>query len=167
MPVTSAGVLLHHAGPAPRVLLAHMGGPFWARKDARAWTVPKGLVERGEDVVTAALREFREEVGLPAPDLPTVELGAFRYASGKVVVVLAIEVPAGLVGSPDDPASDDLATRPGVSTIDMEWPPRSGRRATFPEVDRAAWCGLDDARERLVAGQVPAIDALVARGAGA
>ncbi|MFS0703915.1 NUDIX domain-containing protein [Cellulomonas sp. 179-A 9B4 NHS] len=167
MAVTSAGVLLHHGGPVPRVLIAHMGGPYWARKDARAWTVPKGLVEPGEDVVTAAHREFREEVGVPAPDLPAVELGAFRYASGKVVVVLAVEVPADLVGSPADPASHDLTTRPGVSTVEVEWPPRSGRRLTFPEVDRAEWTTWDDARERLVAGQVPAIDALAARAARA
>ncbi|WP_230684914.1 NUDIX domain-containing protein [Cellulomonas sp. JZ18] len=162
MAVTSAGILLHHGGATPRVLIAHMGGPFWARKDARAWTVPKGVVEPGEDAAAAARREFHEEVGVPAPDLPAVELGAFRYASGKVVVVLAVEVPAELVGSPDDPACDDLTTRPGVSTVEAEWPPRSGRRTTFPEVDRAVWCGLDEARERLVAGQVPAIDALVA-----
>lgn len=162
MAVTSAGILLHHGGPTPRVLIAHMGGPFWARKDARAWTVPKGLVEPGEDVATAARREFLEEVGVPAPDLPAVELGAFRYSSGKVVHLLAVEVPPDLVGSPDDPACEDLTTRPGVSTVETEWPPRSGRRTTFPEVDRAVWCGLDEARERLVAGQVPAIDALVA-----
>ena len=161
MPVTSAGLLLHHGrGAAAHVLLAHMGGPFWARKDERAWSVPKGLVEPGEDVATAARREFAEEIGVPAPDLPAVDLGEFRYTSGKVVHVLAVEVPAGIVGSPDDPACPDLTTRPGISTVQVEWPPRSGRRLEVPEVDRAAWVPLAQARRLLVAGQQPVVDAL-------
>ncbi|GIG41460.1 NUDIX hydrolase [Cellulomonas phragmiteti] len=164
MPVTSAGLLLHHGrGADAHVLIAHMGGPFWARKDERAWSVPKGVVEPGEDVAAAARREFLEELGVPAPDLPALDLGAFRYASGKVVHVLAVEVPAALVGSPDDPACADLlATRPGVSTVQVEWPPRSGRRVDVPEVDRAAWVDVARARPLLVAGQQPVIDALVA-----
>lgn len=163
MPVTSAALLLHHGrGTAAHVLIAHMGGPFWARKDERAWSIPKGLVEPGEDVVTAARREFAEELGVPAPDLPAVDLGTFRYSSGKVVHVLAVEVPAALVGSPDDPASPDLTTRPGISTAQVEWPPRSGRRIDVPEVDRAAWFDVTQARPLLVAGQQPALDALVA-----
>lgn len=163
MPVTSAGLLLHHgSGDDLRVLVAHMGGPFWARKDDHAWSLPKGLVEPGEDVADAARREFAEELGVPAPDLPAVDLGAFRYASGKVVHVLAVEVPASLVGSPDDPACPDLTTRPDVSTVDLEWPPRSGRRITVPEVDRAVWASVDDARRLLVKGQQPALDALLA-----
>ncbi|MBD7919819.1 NUDIX domain-containing protein [Cellulomonas sp. Sa3CUA2] len=163
MPPTSAALLLHHGrGAAARVLIAHMGGPFWARKDERAWSIPKGLVEPGEDVATAARREFAEELGVPAPDLPAVDLGTFRYGSGKVVHVLAVEVPAALVGSPDDPASPDLTTRAGISTAQVEWPPRSGRRVDVPEVDRAAWFGVEQARPLLVAGQQPALDALVA-----
>lgn len=163
MPVTSAGLLLHHGrGADAHVLIAHMGGPFWARKDERAWSVPKGVVERGEDVETAARREFREELGVPAPDLPTVDLGAFRYASGKVVRMLAVEVPAALVGSPDDPACPDLTTRPGIGTARVEWPPRSGRRIRVPEVDRAVWFPVEQARSRLVLGQQPVVDALVA-----
>lgn len=163
MAVTSAGLLVHCGrGDAARVLVAHMGGPFWARKDERAWSVPKGLVEPGEDVAAAARREFAEELGVPAPDGPLLDLGAFRYSSGKVVHVLAVEVPASLVGSPDDPACDDLTTRPGISTARVEWPPRSGRHLDVPEVDRAVWFALDDARPRLVVGQRPALDALVA-----
>lgn len=163
MPVTSAALLLHHGrGPLAHVLIAHMGGPFWARKDERAWSIPKGLVEPGEDVEAAARREFTEELGVPAPDLPTLDLGTFRYSSGKVVHVLAVEVPATLVGSPDDPACPDLTTRAGISTAQVEWPPRSGRRVDVPEVDRAAWFAVEDARPLLVAGQQPALDALVA-----
>ncbi len=162
MAVTSAGLLLHHGrGEARRVLVAHMGGPFWARKDERAWSVPKGLVEPGEDVETAARREFAEELGVPAPALPAVDLGAFRYASGKVVHVLAVEVPPSVVGSPDDPACDDLTTRT-VSTVRLAWPPRSGRYVDVPEVDRAQWRTVADARRLLVAGQEPVLDALVA-----
>ena len=161
MPVTSAGLLLHHGrGPDAHVLIAHMGGPFWARKDERAWSVPKGLLEPGEDVEQAARREFAEELGVPAPDLPAVGIGAFRYASGKTVHVLAVEVPAALVGSPDDPACPDLTTRPGISTAQVEWPPRSGRRIDVPEVDRAAWFPLARARPLLVVGQQPVVDAL-------
>jgi len=159
--VTSAGLLLHHGrGPDAHVLIAHMGGPFWARKDERAWSVPKGLLEPGEDVEQAARREFAEELGVPAPDLPAVGIGAFRYASGKTVHVLAVEVPAALVGSPDDPACPDLTTRPGISTAQVEWPPRSGRRIDVPEVDRAAWFPLARARPLLVVGQQPVVDAL-------
>lgn len=163
MPVTSAALLLHHGrGADAHVLVAHMGGPFWARKVEGSWSFPKGLVEPGEDVATAARREFAEELGVPAPDGPTLDLGAFRYSTGKVVHVLAVEVPSSLVGSPDDPASPDLTTRPGISTAQVEWPPRSGRRIDVPEVDRAAWFPLEEARPLLVKGQQPALDALVA-----
>jgi predicted NUDIX family NTP pyrophosphohydrolase len=163
MPLVSAALLLHHGrGADAHVLVAHMGGPFWARKDERAWSLPKGLVEPGEDVGTAARREFAEELGVPPPDGPAVDLGTFRYTSGKVVHVLAVEVPATLVGSPDDPACPDLTTRPGISTAQVEWPPRSGRRVDVPEVDRAAWFPIDQARPLLVVGQQPVLDALVA-----
>lgn len=163
MPVTSAGLLLHHGrGDDARVLLAHMGGPFWARKDEGAWSVPKGLVEPGEDVTAAARREFTEELGAPVPPGPVRDLGAFRYASGKVVHVLAVEVAATLVGSAQDPACPDLTTREGVSTVQVAWPPRSGRHVVVPEVDRAQWVPLDRARELLVTGQRPVVDALVA-----
>jgi predicted NUDIX family NTP pyrophosphohydrolase len=137
----SAGILLY--SPSLEVFIGHMGGPFWARKDARAWSLPKGLVE-GSD----GLREFAEEVGVPAPDVPYSLLGEFRYSSGKVVAVFA-----GAFAGVLEPAPGSLVT--------VEWPRGSGRSISFPEMDRFEWCPLDAARSRLVAGQVPAIDALV------
>ncbi|HEY0119468.1 MAG TPA: NUDIX domain-containing protein [Cellulomonas sp.] len=129
------------------VLCAHMGGPLWARKDERAWSFPKGLVEDGEDEIAAARREFVEELGVPAPDEPSRRLGAYRYSSGKVVVLFAVEA--------------DLAVEQIVpGTFEMQWPPRSGHRQAFPEVDRAAWFDLPTARAKLVAGQAPALDDL-------
>jgi predicted NUDIX family NTP pyrophosphohydrolase len=148
----SAGILLH--SPSLEVFIGHMGGPFWARKDARAWSVPKGLVEGSDGLLETALREFEEEVGVPAPDVAYPLLGEFRYSSGKVVVVFA-----GAFAGRIDPA-------PG-SPVTVEWPRGSGRSITFPEMDRFEWCPLDTARSRLVAGQVPALDALASlTGAG-
>ncbi|GAA2087384.1 NUDIX domain-containing protein [Pseudolysinimonas kribbensis] len=147
----SAGILLHRRGAAGvEVWIAHMGGPFWARKEERAWSVPKGELEPGEsDDLAVARREFAEETGVAAPDAAYVALGEFRYASGKVVAVFAAEAP-------------DFAPAEIVSnTFDLEWPPRSGRMRAFPEVDRAAWVPIPRARELLVAGQVPALDALL------
>ena len=147
----SAGLVLYRRAPAGRVevLCGHMGGPLWARKDERAWSFPKGVVEDGEDDVAAAGREFAEELGVPAPDEPWQRLGEYRYSSGKVVVLHAVE---------SDLAVGDI--RPG--TFELEWPPRSGRRQEFAEVDRAAWFDLPTARAKLVAGQVPALDDLEA-----
>lgn len=150
-PAPSAGILLHRpAGDlgSREVFIAHMGGPFWARKDAGAWSIPKGEFEPGEDALTTARREFAEEIGVPAPSVAYVELGDFRYSSGKVVTVFAAEAPG-----------FEVAELHGT-TFDLEWPPRSGRMQAFPEVDRAAWVPLDDAREKLVAGQRPILDAL-------
>jgi predicted NUDIX family NTP pyrophosphohydrolase len=150
----SAGLLLHRAGRAGReLLIAHMGGPFWARRDAGAWSIPKGEHDDDEDPLAAALREFAEELGLPPPDGPTLALGEFRQSAGKRVTVFAREGDL-----------DVAAIRPGEFT--MEWPPRSGRTARFPEVDRAEWVSPARAREALVAGQVPAVDALLERLAG-
>lgn len=143
----SAGILLFHRASAPVVFLGHMGGPFWSRKDAGAWSIPKGLVQPGEDDLQAALREFEEEVGAPPPAVEYSPLGSFRYSSGKTVTVFAGE-------------SDDVPTTITSNTFSVEWPPRSGRMREFPELDRAAWFSLDDARERLVVGQRPAIEAL-------
>lgn len=146
-PEHSAGILLHRAGPAGReVLLVHPGGPFWAKKDEAAWSIPKGECEPGENIVAAARREFAEEVG-SVPDGPLVPLGEFRQPTGKLITAFALEAdfdPATLV-------SNDF---------EMEWPPRSGRMQRFPEVDRAAWSNLDLARYRLHKGQRPIIDAL-------
>jgi len=143
----SAGILLFRHSPALEVFIGHMGGPFWARKDDRAWSLPKGLVEGADSLLETALREFAEEVGVPAPSVPYAPLGEFRYSSGKVVAVFA--------GSFDG----ELSPAPG-SPVTLEWPRGSGRSITFPEMDRFEWCPLELARSRLVAGQVAALDAL-------
>lgn len=145
----SAGILLYRRGAGGlEVFIAHMGGPFWARKDERAWSIPKGELDDAEDELDAARREFAEELGVPAPEVDYRLLGVFRYASGKTVTVFAAEAPG-----------FELAELvPG--TFELEWPPRSGRVQRFPEVDRAEWVAIDDARRMLVAGQVPALDSL-------
>jgi predicted NUDIX family NTP pyrophosphohydrolase len=145
----TAGLLLHRRGAAGvEVLLGHMGGPFWARKDEGAWSIPKGEMDDGEDPLTAALREFHEEMGSPAPEGPTLALGEFRQSAGKRITVFARE------GDLDAAAivSNDFA---------LEWPPRSGRTALFPEIDRAEWMTPERARTKLVRGQIPAVDALL------
>ncbi len=129
------------------VLCGHMGGPFWARKDERAWSFPKGLLEEGEDGLSAARREFAEELGIAAPPGEYRRLGEYRYGSGKLVVLYTVEA---------DLPVDEIRS----NTFEIEWPPRSGRRQSFPEVDRAAWFDLPTARVKLVAGQVPALDDL-------
>jgi predicted NUDIX family NTP pyrophosphohydrolase len=144
----SAGILLWRRGESgPEVWIAHMGGPFWARKTAGAWSIPKGELEDGEDAFAAARREFAEEIGTPAPDVDYTDLGEFRQRSGKIVRVFAAEC---------DFAIDAL--RP--ATFAMEWPPRSGRMRDFPEIDDARWVPIAEARDLLVAGQVPVLDAL-------
>lgn len=147
----SAGILLFRRRPGSlEVLVGHMGGPFWAAKDVAAWSVPKGELDPGEDPLAAARREFAEELGLPVPGGDPLPLGEVRQRSGKVVTVWAVEGDL-------DPA----AVVPG--TFELEWPPRSGRRQSFPEVDRVEWCDLDTARGRLVAGQRPFLDRLLER----
>ena len=123
-----------------------MGGPFWRGKDASAWSIPKGTFT-DETPLAAALREFAEEIGRPAPDVDYRELGAFRYSSGKVVHVFA--------GESDFDASDVRS-----NLFELEWPPRSGRRQSFPELDAAGWFTPDEALDRLVKGQRPALAAL-------
>jgi predicted NUDIX family NTP pyrophosphohydrolase len=142
----SAGLLLFRRRDEVEVLLAHMGGPFWAKKDEAAWSLPKGELEEGEEPVAAARREFAEELGLPAPDGCWLPLGDVRQ-SGKVVTAWAVEADL-------DPA----AVVPG--TFELEWPPRSGRKQEFPEVDRVEWFGLDAARVKLVKGQRAFLDRL-------
>jgi predicted NUDIX family NTP pyrophosphohydrolase len=144
----SAGILVFRRVPAGvEVLLGHMGGPFWARKDAGAWTVVKGEYAEPEEPAAAARREFNEELGLPAPQGEYVALGEVRQSGGKTVTVWAV---AGDL----DPAS----VVPG--TFEMEWPPRSGKLREFPELDRVAWFGLADAAERIVGGQRPFLERL-------
>ncbi|WP_327289711.1 NUDIX domain-containing protein [Streptomyces sp. NBC_01198] len=144
----SAGLLLFRRTPAGlEVLLGHMGGPFWARKDAGAWTVPKGEYEGDEEPWDAARREFREELGLPAPEGTPLPLGEVVQSAGKRVTVWAIEADL-------DPA----AMVPGTFT--MEWPRGSGRTTEFPELDRVSWFTLPAARTALVRAQTAFLDRL-------
>jgi predicted NUDIX family NTP pyrophosphohydrolase len=148
MPRTSAGILLYRLRPAgPEVLLGHMGGPFWAKKDDGGWSIPKGEHGPDEDPLAVARREFEEELGSSVPTQELVPLGALRVTSGKVLAVWAAE------GDLDAAAAQS-------NTFTVEWPPRSGRLQEFPEIDRAAWFGLEEARSKLVKGQVPFLDRL-------
>ena len=150
MPVHSAGLLLYRLGDAePEVLIAHMGGPFWAAKDEAAWSIPKGEFDPdAETPLEAALREFREELGVAPPEGARAELGTWAYSSGKRITVFVT-----------DGAGFSLEGLE-YGEFEMEWPPRSGRRQSFPEVDRAEWMPLPAARVKLVKGQRPALDAL-------
>jgi len=143
----SAGIVLfrHRPGGGVEVLLGHMGGPYWARKDVGAWTIPKGEVEPGEEPLDVARREFREEIGSPVPPGDITDLGEIRQAGGKTVRAWAVE--------------GDLAASAIVSnTFELEWPPKSGRMQSFPEIDRAAWFDLATAAERIVVGQRTFLD---------
>ena len=152
MPISadhSAGILLYRRRETLEVFIGHMGGPIWAHRDAAAWSIPKGLIEPGEDEMETALREFREEIGQPAPSADYVRLGDFRYVSGKTVTVFAAE------------GDLDFEQQAFDSTpVTVEWPRGSGHTITFGELDRAEWCSLDLARTRLVKGQVPSLAAL-------
>jgi len=137
----SAGLLLYRiVEQRVEVLLVHMGGPFWARKDEHAWSIPKGEYDEGEDAADAAVREFTEELGAAPPDAATIELGTARQ-SGKTVTVFARE-------------GDFDAAAAVSNTFSLQWPPRSGRFQDFPEVDRAEWFDLPTAGTKLVKGQV-------------
>jgi predicted NUDIX family NTP pyrophosphohydrolase len=146
----SAGVVLYRwRGGELEVLIGHMGGPFWAKKDERGWSIPKGEYAPGEEPFAVALREFEEELGSPVPAATFLELGEFKQPSGKVITVWAAE--------------GDLDASACVSnTFELEWPPRSGQIIEVPEIDEAAWVDIDTARRKLVKGQVPIVDALVA-----
>jgi predicted NUDIX family NTP pyrophosphohydrolase len=145
----SAGLLLYRArAGAIEVFLVHPGGPFWAKKDVGAWTIPKGEIGDGENPLDAARREVREETGYE-PDGPFVELPSIRQKAGKLVMAWAARFDC-------DPAT--LRS----NSFSMEWPPRSGRMAEFPEVDRGAWFGLAQAREKMLPAQLPFLDALEA-----
>jgi predicted NUDIX family NTP pyrophosphohydrolase len=154
MPVRSAGILLWRRSVpgALEVLIGHMGGPFWSRKDAGAWSLPKGEYDETEPPLQAALREFTEELGvaLPLDPVDLVELGEVRQPSGKRLVVWA--------GQGDlDPGT----VVPG--TFRIQWPPHSGQEAEFPELDRVEWSTVDVARDRLVVGQRDFLDRLLDR----
>ncbi|WP_128377108.1 NUDIX domain-containing protein [Streptomyces cavernae] len=144
----SAGLLLfRHADGGLAVLLGHMGGPFFARRDAGAWTVPKGEYQPDEPAWEAARREFQEELGLPPPDGEAVALGEVRQTGGKIVKAWAVEADL-----------DPETMVPGTFT--MEWPPRSGRFQEFPELDRVAWLDLERARAVIVKAQSAFLDRL-------
>src|SRR3984957_3926120 len=151
MPKRSAGLLLYRDdADGPQVLLVHPGGPIWAKKDDGAWSIPKGEFEPGEDARAVAAREFAEELGSAPPPDGWLELGEITQAGGKQVTAVA--------------AAGDLdPSAISSNTFVLEWPPRSGRRQQFPEVDRAAWFGLTEARAKLIAAQAALLDRPVAR----
>jgi predicted NUDIX family NTP pyrophosphohydrolase len=143
----SAGILLYRwQGAECQVLLIHPGGPFWRNKDQGAWMIPKGGIEPGEEPLAAALREFEEELGTRPAGMPQ-PLGRVRQAGGKWVEAFALE------GDLDPDRITSLH-------FEMEWPPRSGQRASFPEVDKAAWFDLEHARMMILPSQAPILDAL-------
>ena len=143
----SAGLLLYRKrGGKLEVFLVHPGGPFWAKKDAGAWTIPKGEIGDNEDPLAAARREMAEETGF-APEGEFIALAPVRQKAGKLVLAWAVEGDC-----------DPVALR--SNSFSMEWPPRSGRSADFPEVDRGAWYGLSEARAKLLEAQIPLLDAL-------
>ena len=168
MAVRSAGILLYRLGsvsdsssaagpgsasqqtgaPQLEVWIAHMGGPFWAHREAHAWSVPKGEYASGEDPLAAAHREFAEEIGTPAPAADYHRLGDFRQPSGKVITVFMAE-------------SDFQPELVVSNTFTLEWPKGSGTMSSFPEIDRAEWTTEPEARSRLVKGQLPILDALL------
>ncbi|MBB4294087.1 putative NUDIX family NTP pyrophosphohydrolase [Rhizobium leguminosarum] len=142
MAIRSAGLLIYRrVSKDLEVLLVHPGGPFWAGKDEAAWSIPKGLVEPGEDELAAAMRETAEELGVAVDGIFT-RLGEYRQHGGKIVVAWSIEA---------DPVLDLTAIR--NSEFQMEWPPKSGRVKSFPEVDRAGWFSLAEAATKLLKGQ--------------
>lgn len=146
----SAGILLYRRGSRGlEVLLVHPGGPFWSKRDAGAWTIPKGEISEGEEPLAAARREFLEETGFEAQG-DAMALEPLRQKGGKWVHAWAVE-------------GDCDAAAIRSNTFSMEWPPRSGRQAEFPEVDRAAWFTPGEARGRILASQAPLIDELEAK----
>jgi predicted NUDIX family NTP pyrophosphohydrolase len=146
----SAGLLMYRRKETGvEVFLVHPGGPFWVKKDAGAWSIPKGEIADGEDPLTAAKREFEEETGF-RPDGEFVELGEIRQAGGKLVLAWAVEGdldPATLVSN----------------TCEIEWPPRSGRKMEIPEVDQGGWFVVEAAKEKILMGQLPLLELLLHR----
>jgi predicted NUDIX family NTP pyrophosphohydrolase len=148
MPASSAGILLYRRrGGRLEVLLVHPGGPFWARRDQGAWSIPKGEYDVGEDPLAASRREFAEELGAEPPEGPVDDLGEIRQKGGKRVRAWALE------GDLDAEAIES-------NTFELEWPPRSGRMIEVPEVDRAEWFPLEDAREKINPAQAELLDRL-------
>jgi predicted NUDIX family NTP pyrophosphohydrolase len=131
------------------VLLVHPGGPMWAKRDLGAWSIPKGEYEPGEDALAAATREFEEELGTAAPAGPLTDLGEVKQKSGKIVSAWAV-------------AGDLDVAEITSNTVEVQWPPRSGKMLEIPEVDRAEWFGLQEAREKINAAQAELLDRLAA-----
>jgi predicted NUDIX family NTP pyrophosphohydrolase len=151
VPKLSAGVLLYRScDGVVEVLIAHPGGPFWARKDDGVWSLPKGEYSEGEDPWAAAQREFSEELGLSVPDGRHIDFGPLRQPSGKVVTAFAVE-------------GDLDVTNARSNTFELEWPKGSGRLQEFPEVDRVAWFPVAQARAKLLKGQRAFLDRLMAQ----
>jgi predicted NUDIX family NTP pyrophosphohydrolase len=148
VPKRSAGILLYRrARGDPEVLLVHPGGPYWAKKDLGAWSIPKGEYDDAEDARACALREFEEELGAPPPEGELTALGAATQSGGKVVTAWAAE-------------GDLDAAAARSNTFTLEWPPRSGQMREFPEIDRADWFTLDEARRRINPAQAVFLDRL-------
>jgi predicted NUDIX family NTP pyrophosphohydrolase len=150
MPLKSAGLLPYRFGSdgTLEVLVVHPGGPLWANKDDGVWSIAKGEYGPDEDAQTAAEREFSEELGQPAPAGPRIDLGELRQPSGKRVHAWAVE-------------GDLDAARIHSNDFEMEWPPRSGNKTFWPEVDRAAWLSVAESKRKLLAGQAGFVDRLV------
>jgi predicted NUDIX family NTP pyrophosphohydrolase len=147
MPQFSAGLLMfRQVGREPEVFLVHPGGPFWRKKDAGAWSIPKGLIVRGEEPLQAAQREFTEETGI-VPAGQFVDLGETKQRSGKIIRAWAFE--------------NDCSPKISSNMFSMEWPPRSGRLQEFPEVDRGDWFSIEEARKRMNQGQAIFLDRLL------
>ena len=145
----SAGILLYRRGSKGlEVLLVHPGGPFWQRRDAGAWQIPKGKIDHGEELLAAALREFKEELGVTLEGTAR-PLTRIRQAAGKWVDTFAVE---------GDLDADSIVSE----TFEMEWPPKSGRIQAYPEIDRACWFTLDEARPKMLISQMPLLDELAA-----
>jgi predicted NUDIX family NTP pyrophosphohydrolase len=147
----SAGILTFRgSGAELSLLLVHPGGPFWAMKDEGAWSIPKGEYEEGEDPLAVARREFEEELGSPAPSGEVIELGQLAQPSRKLITAFAV-------------AGEFDTSRLRSNLFELEWPPRSGRLQSFPEVDRAEWFTPEAARAKILPGQRPFIDRLLER----
>lgn len=148
MPRRSAGLLVHRERNGEReVLLVHPGGPMWAKRDAGAWSIPKGEYDSTEDPLAAAKREFEEELGTAAPDGPVKDLGEIKQKSGKIVSAWAV-------------AGDLDVTEITSNTVEVQWPPRSGKMLEIPEVDRAEWFAIHEAREKINPAQAELLDRL-------
>lgn len=146
----SAGILVYRGeGALLEVLLVHPGGPFWTKKDDGAWFIPKGEINPDEEPLAAALREFAEELGMPPPAAPALELGTVKNKGGKLIFAWAL---------PGDLSLDGFKS----NTFSLEWPPRSGKQREFPEVDRAQYFALEATRTKMHPAELPLVERLVA-----